>query len=499
MDLPDHSTQNQIDHICINKTFRRMMEDVRTKRGADIASDHHLLVAKMKLKPKKHWITRWTTSQKFNTTFLHDTDKLNKFKIVLSNRFQAFHDLLNGEGTTMESNWKGIKEAITSTCHEVLGHKKNHHKEWITVDTLDKIQERRNKKAAINTSRTRVEKAKVQAEYTEVNKQVKRSIRTDKRKYVKNLAMTAEKAAREENMRQLYDITKKLSGNRRKPERPVKSKEGEVITNIKEQRNRWVEHFKELSNRQAPLNPPNIEAAPTDLPIDVGPPTIEEISMVIRQIKRGKATGPDNNPAEALKADVAVTARILHILFNKIWDEEQVPKDWKEGHLIKIPKKGDLSKCDNYRGITLLSIPGKVFNRVLLNRMKDCVDAQLRDQQAGFRKDRSCTNQVATLRIILEQSIEWNSSLYINFIDYENAFDSVNRTTLWKLLRHYDVPQKIVNIIRNSYDGLNCKIVHRGQLTKSLEVKTGVRQGCLLSPFLFLLVIDWFMKTSTSG
>ncbi|CAH8442311.1 unnamed protein product [Schistosoma haematobium] len=415
---PDHSTQNQTDHICINKTFSRTIEDVRTKRGADIASDHHLLVAKMKLKLKKHWTTGQTVSQKFNTAFLQDTNKLNEFKIVLSNKLQAFHDLLNGEGTTAESNWKGIKEAITSTCHEVLGHKKHHHKEWITVDTLDKIQERRNKKAAINTSRTRAEKAKAQAEYTEINKQVKRSIRTDKRKYVEDLATTAEKAAREGNMRQLYDTTKKLSGNRRKPERPVKSKGGKVITNIEEQQNRWVEHFEELLNRPAPLNPPNIEAAPTDLPINVGPPTIEEISMAIRQIKSGKAAGPDNIPAEALNADVAATARILHLFFNKIWDEEQVPTDWKEGLLIKIPKKGDLSKCDNYRDITLLSIPGKVFNRVSLNRMKDCVDAQLRDQQAGFRKDRSCTDQIATLRIIVEQSIEWNSSLYINFIDY---------------------------------------------------------------------------------
>ncbi|VDP78014.1 unnamed protein product [Schistosoma curassoni] len=136
------------------------MEDVRTKRGADIASDHHLLVAKMKLKLKKHCTTRRTTSQMFNTAFLQDTDKLNKFKIVLSNKFQAFHDLLNGEGTTMKSNCKETKEAITSTCHEVLGHKKHHHEKWITIDTLDKIQERRNKKAAINTSRTRAEKAK---------------------------------------------------------------------------------------------------------------------------------------------------------------------------------------------------------------------------------------------------------------------------------------------------------------------------------------------------
>ncbi|VDP69618.1 unnamed protein product [Schistosoma mattheei] len=176
------------------------MEDVRTKRGADIASDHLMLVAKMKLKLKKHWTTGRTTSKKFNTAFLQDTDKPNKFKIVLSNKFQAFHYLLNGEGTNMESNWKVVKEAITSTCHQALDHKKHHHREWITVDTLDKIQEMRNKKAAINTSRTRAEKAKAQAEYLEVNKQVKKSIRPDKCKYVEDLATTAEKFARDNCM-----------------------------------------------------------------------------------------------------------------------------------------------------------------------------------------------------------------------------------------------------------------------------------------------------------
>ncbi|VDP58523.1 unnamed protein product [Schistosoma margrebowiei] len=108
---------------------RAQMEDVRNKRGADIAPDHYLLVVKMTVKLKKHWTMGWTISQKFNTAFLQDADKLNKFKIVLSNRFQAIHDLLNGEGTTMDSNWNGRKEAITSTCHEVLGHKEHHHKE----------------------------------------------------------------------------------------------------------------------------------------------------------------------------------------------------------------------------------------------------------------------------------------------------------------------------------------------------------------------------------
>nr|KAG5693183.1 hypothetical protein BaRGS_014073 [Batillaria attramentaria] len=165
----------------------------------------------------------------------------------------------------------------------------------------------------------------------------------------------------------------------------------------------------------------------------------------------------------------------LHSLFSKIWEKEEVPAQWKEGIVIKLPKKGDLRDCSNYRGIMLLSVPGKVLNRILLERMREAVDPMLRDQQAGFRRNRSCADQIASLRIIVEQSLEWNSPLYINFIDYEKAFDSC------------------------TYQDMSCRIAHAGQLSESFEVKTGVRQGCLLSPFLFLLVIDWIMKTTTAG
>nr|KAG5688438.1 hypothetical protein BaRGS_001855 [Batillaria attramentaria] len=132
-------------------------------------------------------------------------------------------------------------------------------------------------------------------------------------------------------------------------------------------------------------------------------------------------------------------------------------------------------------------------------RMREAVDPMLRDQQAGFRRNRSCADQIASLRIIVEQSLEWNSPLYINFIDYEKAFDSVDREALWKLLRHYGVPGKIISLIQCTYKDMSCRIAHAGQLSESFEVKTGVRQGCLLSPFLFLLVIDWIMKTTTTG
>ena len=132
---------------------------------------------------------------------------------------------------------------------------------------------------------------------------------------------------------------------------------------------------------------------------------------------------------------------MLYSLFEEIWEKEEIPAEWKEGYLIKIPKKGDLSRCDNFRGITLLSVtqvPEKVLNRMVLERMKGEVDKTLREEQPGFRQDRSCTDQIATLRILVEQSIEWNPSLYVNFVDYEKALDSLDRETLWKIQKYYD-------------------------------------------------------------
>nr|KAG5711268.1 hypothetical protein BaRGS_005965 [Batillaria attramentaria] len=251
--------------------------------------------------------------------------------------------------------------------------------------------------------------------------------------------------------------------------------------------------------RLTTLDLSDIPPAETELPINCDKPSKAEIRKAIMTLRNGKAAGPDEIPAEAIKADTETAVNMLHSLFSKIWEKEEVPAQWKEGIVIKLPKKGDLRDCSNYRGIMLLSVPGKVLNRILLERMREAVDPMLRDQQAGFRRNRSCADQIASLRIIVEQSLEWNSPLYINFIDYEKAFDSVDREALWKLLRHYGVPGKIISLTQCTYQDMSCRIAHAGQLSESFEVKTGVRQGCLLSPFLFLLVIDWIMKTTTAG
>jgi len=147
----------------------------------------------------------------------------------------------------------------------------------------------------------------------------------------------------------------------------------------------------------------------------------------------------------------------------------------------------------------LLSIPGKVLARIILDRIKTALYKVLRDQQAGFRQDRSCTDQRAALRIIVEQSLEWQTPLYTVFVDFQKAFDSVDRETIWKLMRHYGLPTKIVTMIRQFYQDATCQVIHDGKLTEPFSVETGVRQGCILSPTIFLIVVDWVMKQATSG
>ena len=185
-----------------------------------------------------------------------------------------------------------------------MGFKKRQQKGWISADTLRKIQYRKQKKAAVNNSRTRATKAKAQEDLAEDNKEVKRSIIADKRKYIDNLAEEAEEAAAINNMKQLTDITRKLSGRYSRPERPIKDKEGNIIQETERQLHRWAEHFAELLNRLVPLNSPDIDLADTDLDIDCEKPTREEIRKAVKLLKNGKAAGPDDIPAEALKADL---------------------------------------------------------------------------------------------------------------------------------------------------------------------------------------------------
>ena len=103
------------------------------------------------------------------------------------------------------------------------------------------------------------------------------------------------------------------------------------------------------------------------------------------------------------------------------------------------------------------------------------------------------------MRIIIEQSPEWQIPLYTVFVDFQKAFDSVDRDVIWRLKYHYGFPPKFASINQQLYEDATCQVIHGGKLTEPFSVQTGVRQGCLLSPTIFLMVVDWVMRQSTVG
>ena len=120
----------------------------------------------------------------------------------------------------------------------------------------------------------------------------------------------------------------------------------------------YVDHFSELLNRRSPTETPSIAEAPSELEVNCERPSKEEIVKAIKKLKSEKAAEPDNIPPEALEADPYTTAGMLYELFGKTWEEEEMPTGWNESYIIKLPKKGDMRECKNYRRISILIVVG---------------------------------------------------------------------------------------------------------------------------------------------
>ena len=146
---------------------------------------------------------------------------------------------------------------------------------------------------------------------------------------------------------------------------------------------------------------------------------MQEVKNAMKRTKKDKAVVVDEVGPELLRADMEVSASRLSWLYKKLWNAEKWPKVWKQGLVVKIFKNGDLRDCNNWRGVTLLPVINKVFYRMLLERIKEGVDKKLRKEQTGFRRKRSTTEHIFTLRNFLERSKKWITVLYTDFVDYK--------------------------------------------------------------------------------
>ena len=368
---PDGRTSNQIDHIAINQKWRRSLRDVMAIRGADARSDLHLMLGKLLLKLR--------SARGRNSEPLYDSGKLrdpvvkNQFVMELNNRFQVLEDL----PADINALYETVQGTFLTTNEDILGHKRRERKEWISNTTWRLIEARRTENHRMLNG-TEDQKAAAVEAYRERNREVKRSSQRDKREYTNSLAAEAQSAAERGDTRTVYKITKTLTGGFTSKTTVVKDKDGKVLTKEQDQLDRWEEHFRETLNRPDP----DVEAAIEDMGFQMemtrGNITQQETERAIRQTKGNRAPGEDRVTADMLKADPTTSAKSLKKLCNKVWEEEKVPEAWKRGIIVKLPKRGDLSACGNWRGINLLSVSGKIFCRVLLQRARQSIERTLR-------------------------------------------------------------------------------------------------------------------------
>jgi len=195
---------------------------------------------------------------------------------------------------------------------------------------------------------------------------------------------------------------------------------------------RWAAHFQTLLNDTTVSDEEvanRITESPINMELDVCP-SLSEVKDAIGMRCEGKSPGADGLHPEIIRRGGNRLAEVLHDIITEAWNQSEVPQDWKDALLINIFKKGDRKICGNYHGISLRSIPGKVFARVLLNGLTSVAEGLFPETQCGFRVGRGTTDMIFSLKQIQEKCIEQNIPLYMVFVDFTKAFDTVNRSLL---------------------------------------------------------------------
>lgn len=495
---PDKKTETQIDHFCIQQRWKKILLDVRNRRAADINSDHHLIIAKIRLHDNGNMINRKKHTRRRNKQKLLDPNILDEnTKKAITEELKKETENINYD-LPIEELWTKCKEAFTKCYKQSPSKARQGGTEWMSADSWSKINERRKIKERILNTRNDQKKEALQKDYVRCSKAVKASIKKDKETYIENIANEAQIAADRKDTKQLYKKIRQLTGNKKQnKDLPLQDKNGKKIFAVEEQTERWREYFHDILNGKHENIQTLQEIEAVELPINTDPPTRTEIAQVLKEMKNGKAPGNDLITADILKVDIDTTVNIIKPIFDKIWTSEIFPDDWKEGIIVKMPKKGDISKCENWRGITLLNVSSKLFYRIILNRISEILYNKIRREQSGFRPGYSCIDNINTVRIMLEQSLEYGSPLQLLFIDYKRAFDSVNREYIWTTLKNIGLPTKIIRLIKAGYDDFRNRVLHKGQISEPFKTETGVKQGCILSPLIFLIVLDTILSKAT--
>ena len=271
-----------------------------------------------------------------------------------------------------------------------------------------------------------------------------------------------------------------------------KDKDGQVLADEEKCIRRWAENFKELLNLNTP---PNRIDTNNYLPFQtvqpyIAEPLLQEVEHEISQLRNFKAPGTDNLPGELFKHGGNALCMEMHELIKHIWNDEELPEEWKTCIICPLYKKGDKLACSNYRGIALLNIAYKIFANILRKRLLPYSETTIGEYQSGFREGRSTTDQLFNIRQILEKCKEYNIELHHLFVDFKAAYDSVNRNKLWRVMEEFGIPSKLISLVKVTLRGANSRVRIRNKLSDVFDIEEGLRQGDPLATLLFNLILE---------
>lgn len=220
--------------------------------------------------------------------------------------------------------------------------------------------------------------------------------------------------------------------------------------------------------------------------------SVDEIINAVKQLNSGKSGGPGRLSNEFFIHGGDILPSYLCKIFNILLNKGYFPSLWSQGYIVLIHKKGSLSNVENYRGITLLSCFGKLFTRVINNRLTAWAEQYnvYIEAQAGFRSDMGTIDNIFNLHGLITHLLNQRKKLYCAFVDFTKAFDFGNRDILWYKLIKFGITGKLLNVIRSRYEQVKSNVKFENVLSSDFECFLGVRQGECLSPFLFSMYVN---------
>ena len=465
----------QIDHIAVSYRWRQSVKDCRSFWNTYLDSDHAIVRASLSLS-----FARRATIKKGQTI---------RPKLCSENAKVLYQQSLSQKLSTINtandngSQWGQISAAMHESYAIACQGPNNvvPREDWISASSVSLMKRRKTIPGGVQFRSAR----------KSLKNKLTSSLRRDRERDIVKKAREMEKAFATGNSCLLFSLTRSLGASPCSVSEAICEKDGSLIHNQDRRINRWAEHFEEQFSWPEPTITRNLNLeSHTIYAISEASPTEFEVRKVIQALKRNKSPGPDNLPPVLfIEGGEALTIALVNLL-GKIWESGEIPKDWCKSIIVPIFKKGTKSLCDNHRGISLVSIASKILTGIIRRRLLDGREHQIREEQAGFRPMRGCIDHIFTLRQILEHRHTYRQPTIVVFLDLKAAFDSVFRKGLWNCLERYGVPPKYIQLLKALYNNSESRVRVYNTLSRPFSTKSGVRQGCPISPFLFNYVMD---------